>query len=389
MKATRRSPRHWPRCWAVAFLLLACTFPALAHKLSDGYLSLTVTNQQLVGRLEISLHDFEQSLGLDANGDGNVTWGEVQQREAEIKVYVQTRVAAAVDGTPVAFRAQALQINQRNDGGYVVVPLITGPWKGGHELTLNYSLMFDVDPLHLGLLKLEIDGTTKTGIFASDRRSLGFSIDPAVTRSTTSFGFLQFVREGVWHIWTGYDHILFLIALLLPAVLVHSGRQWHPTPAFKPALINVLKVVTAFTLAHSLTLSLAVLDVVRMPSRLVESTIAASVVLAAANNLKPFFRDRGWIVAFAFGLVHGFGFASALGELDLPRSALASGLVGFNLGVEIGQLAIVSLFMPIAFLMRSTWVYRRMALQAGSAVICLVAGGWCVERIFNLVFMPF
>jgi hypothetical protein len=389
MKAPRRSPRHWSRCLAFALFLLAGPFPALAHKLSDGYLSLTITNQRLVGRLEISLHDFEQSLGLDANGDGEVTWGEVQRREAEIKTYVQTRVAAAVDGTPVAFQAQALQINQRNDGGYVVVPLITSPWKGGHRLTLNYSLMFDVDPLHLGLLKLQVDGATKTGIFASDRRSLDFSIDPAVTHSTTSFGFLQFVREGVWHIWTGYDHILFLIALLLPAVLVLSGRQWHPTPDFKPALINVLKVVTAFTLAHSLTLSLAVLDVVRMPSRLVESTIAASVVLAAANNLKPFFRDRGWIVAFAFGLVHGFGFAGALGELDLPRSALASGLVGFNLGVEIGQLAIVSLFMPIAFLMRSTWVYRRMALQAGSAVICLVAAGWCVERVFNLAFMPF
>jgi hypothetical protein len=388
MKAARRSTLLRIRFLAGVVLLFAGLLPAFAHKLSDGYLSLAVTNQQLTGRLEISIHDFEQAIGLDANGDGDVTWGEVQRRETEIKAYAQARITAEVDGSPVPLQTQSLQINQRNDGGYVVVPLVSDAWKNGRELSLGYSLMFDVDPLHLGLLKLELEGTALTGIFASDRRTLSFSLGAGAAQ-TGGHGFAQFVREGVWHIWIGFDHILFLVALLLPAVFVIYGTRWEPTHAFKPALMNVLKVVTAFTVAHSITLSLAVLDFVHLPSRLVESTIAASVVVAAANNLKPFFRDRGWVVAFAFGLIHGFGFAGVLAELELPAGSLAAGLVGFNLGVEIGQLAIVAAFLPVAFLLRATPVYRRGAVQFGSVVICLVAGLWCVERIFNLRFMPF
>jgi hypothetical protein len=336
MKVSRRRLSLRFRSLAVAVFLFAGLLPALAHKLSDGYLTLAVTNRQITGRLEISLHDFEQSIGLDANGDGEVTWGEVQRREADIKAQVQSRITAEVDGLLVAFQAQPLQINQRGDGGYVVVPLVSAAWTDGRELRLGYSLMFDVDPLHLGLLKLEMDGTARTGIFASDRRSLAFSLagDAAPTNGRA---FVQFVREGVWHIWIGFDHILFLVALLLPAVFVIHGSRWEPTHAFKPALVNVLKVVTAFTVAHSITLSLAVLDVVHLPSRLVESTIAASVVVAAANNLKPFFRDRGWVVAFAFGLIHGFGFAGVLAELELPASSLAAGLSPRSRAVRFGH----------------------------------------------------
>jgi hypothetical protein len=191
----------------------------------------------------------------------------------------------------------------------------------------------------------------------------------------------------------GYDHILFLLALLLPAVLIittpSGGGVAQPVASFRPALYNVIKVVTAFTVAHSITLSLATLQVVRLPSRLVESCIAASVVLAALNNLRPFFRERAWMVAFAFGLIHGFGFASVLNDLGLPRGVLALALVGFNLGVEAGQLAIVAVFLPVAFVMRRTTLYRRGVFQLGSVAIILVASAWLVERAFNLKFMPF
>ena len=151
----------------------------------------------------------------------------------------------------------------------------------------------------------------------------------------------------------------------------------------------MLRIVTAFTVAHSITLTLATLEVVSLPSRWVEATIAASVVLAALNNLRPVFRGRRWTMAFGFGLVHGFGFASVLADLGLPRDALALALVGFNLGVEAGQLAIVAAFLPLAFALRRSVFYRRVVLWGGSLAIAAIAAAWFVERAFDLEFMPF
>jgi hypothetical protein len=194
----------------------------------------------------------------------------------------------------------------------------------------------------------------------------------------------QYVVEGTWHIWIGFDHILFLVALLLPAVLVRRDQAWNPSPGLGRAALEVLKVVTAFTLAHSITLSLAVLGFVSLPSRLVESVIAASVVAAALNNLRGTVDRRRWVVAFVFGLVHGFGFASVLAELGLPQGALALALVGFNVGVELGQLAIVAAFLPVAFALRATSFYRVGVLRFGSLCVAALAGWWFVQRALDL-----
>jgi hypothetical protein len=155
---------------------------------------------------------------------------------------------------------------------------------------------------------------------------------------------------------------------------------------FRQALAQVAKVVTAFTVAHSLTLSLAVLGVVAPPSRLVESLIALSVMIAAANNVVPVVTRYVWGVAFGFGLIHGFGFASVLVDLGLPKSALALALFGFNLGVELGQLAIVAAFLPFAFafLLRRTSSYRRWLMPAGSLAVAGIAMLWLVERSLDV-----
>ncbi len=220
-------------------------------------------------------------------------------------------------------------------------------------------------------------------------------------RSTAGSQFVDYAADGVWHIWIGFDHILFLLSLLLPAVgawVAGVGGQrpggsrratWQPVPRLGVAVWEVLRIVTAFTLAHSITLSLATLGWVSLPSRLVESTIAASVVLAALNNVFPFFQGRRWMVAFAFGLIHGFGFASVLADLGLPRDALALALLGFNLGVEAGQLAIVAVFLPLAYLLRHSKFYRWVVLWGGSLAIAAIAAAWFVERAFELKLLPF
>jgi len=200
-------------------------------------------------------------------------------------------------------------------------------------------------------------------------------------RASATAAFIEYLQAGLWHIWSGIDHLLFLLSLLLPAVLVRHGRRWEAVPLARPALLNIIQVVTAFTLAHSITLSLAAFDLVRLPGRLTESVIAASIVIAALNNVFPRVTEGRWRIAFGFGLLHGFGFASVLSEMGLPQGARLVSLIAFNLGVEAGQLAVVLAVMPLAFTLRSSAFYRRALLPWGSSAIAALALVWMVQRL--------
>ena len=380
-----RLPR-WPKAAMLALLgALAAPAPALAHKPSDSYLSLTVEGGAVSGRWDIALRDLDFAIGLDADGNGEITWGEVRARHAQIAAYAASRLSVSADGKPCAMTIGAQQIDEHTDGAYTVMPLRLGCAAAPSSLTIRYSLFADIDPQHRGLLNLSVDGATRTAIFGPQEPQQSFALGE--TRRWRQL--LDYGREGVWHIWVGFDHILFLLSLLLPAVGVWVFRRWQAVDRFGQAFWDVLRIVTAFTAAHSITLSLATLGWVSLPSRLVESGIAASVVLAALNNVWPVFHGRRWMVAFFFGLIHGFGFASVLIDLGLPRGALALALLGFNLGVEVGQLAIVAAFLPLAFALRRSWLYRRGVLVGGSLAIAAVAAVWFIERAFNLKFLPF
>jgi hypothetical protein len=194
-----------------------------------------------------------------------------------------------------------------------------------------------------------------------------------------------FIRAGMWHIWIGFDHVCFLLALLLPAVLHRTrrgatGGAWQPRERLGDVVREVLGVVSAFTLAHSITLALAALGWVSLPARLIETTIALSVAAAALNNLVRGI-DARWAVAFVLGLVHGFGFSSALAGLGLPGRGLVVALLGFNLGVELGQAAIVAVFLPLAFALRRTRFYRVVLIVASLAMAAL-ALHWSYLRAF-------
>lgn len=364
----------------IAIILATLAPSALAHKPSDSYLILKIEGAQVQGQWDIALRDLDFAIGLDGNGDGVITWGELRARHNAIAAYALPRLRINSDNMPCPTHATASLVDNHSDGAYNVLRFVAECNKPLTSIELNYSLLFDVDPQHKGLLRLEYKGTTTTGIFSPDKASQLFDL----TEITLLRQFLDYAKEGVWHIWIGFDHILFLLSLLLPAVLIHSMKQWKAVSGFRPAIIDVLKIVTAFTLAHSITLTLATLSIVTLPSRLVESAIAASVILSALNNVFPLFEGKRWMVAFAFGLIHGFGFASVLADLGLPQDALLLALVGFNLGVEGGQLAIVSIFLPLAYSMRHTLFYRRIVLQFGSGLIMILASIWLIERMFSL-----
>ena len=375
------------RALLVILALLLGASPALAHKPSDSYLAFKVDEAGgITGQWDIALRDLDFAIGLDADGDGNITWGETRAKHAEIAAYALARLAVQADGADCAVSVPEQLIDKHSDGAYTVMQLaLACSNKSPKQLTISYRLFADIDPQHRGLLKLESDGQARTAIFAPESRRQQFTLEKA-SRVTQ---FVDYAREGVWHIWVGFDHILFLLSLLLPAVLIWERARWQAAARFSTSFIEVAKIVTAFTLAHSITLSLATLGVVALPTRLVESAIAASVVLAALNNLRPILRGRRWMVAFGFGLIHGFGFASVLADLGLPSGALVLALVGFNVGVEAGQLAIVGVFLPLAFVLRRSWFYQRLVVVGGSLLIAAVASVWLAERAFNFKVMPF
>lgn len=368
----------------VLFLTLVAQI-AYAHKPSDSYLSLKLDGNKIAGQWDIALRDLDFALGLDANADGQITWGEVRSKHQEITAYALSRLQIRHAEQVCPNLIQEHLIDDHTDGAYAVLRFSAQCSANIEQLQIQYGLFFDIDPQHKGLLRLQAGEHTSTVIFGVERPTQNLSVQHANKLQQ----FLDYARDGVWHIWIGYDHILFLLALLLPAVVVRKERQWQAVAAFAPAFFEVLKIVTAFTIAHSITLSLATLDIIALPSRLVESTIAASVILAALNNIYPLFRERRWMMAFIFGLIHGFGFASVLGDLGLPQNTLVLALVGFNLGVEAGQLAIVALFLPATFLIRHTMFYRRVVLYGGSAVIALLATIWFLERAVDMKILPF
>ncbi|HEY8050336.1 MAG TPA: HupE/UreJ family protein [Ramlibacter sp.] len=357
---------------------------ALAHKPSDSYLTVRGGEQsaELAVRWDIALRDLDYVLELDRDGNGALTWGEVRTRADDITRYATSRLAFTAGDQPCEWSVAApLQLDHHSDGTYAVLSLAAKCGSFAHGLKMKYSALFDVDPTHRGLVQWIAPGglASQPLVFASDSAEQSLQLQAPSAWETLR----QYVVEGVWHIWLGYDHILFLLSLLLPAVLVRAASGWEAAPSLKRSLVEVLKVVTAFTLAHSITLSLAVLGFVSLPSRFVESTIAASIIFAALNNLRGAIEKKRWVMAFVFGLVHGFGFASALADLGLPQGALALALVGFNLGVEIGQMAIVSAFVPVAFWLRTTTFYRRWFMPVGSVVIALVALYWFAQRAFD------
>lgn len=374
----------------ILLVLEAVSLQAFAHKPSDSYLRISRSGPELTAEWDIALKDLELLVGLDADHNGEITWGELKAQRPAIEAHVLSRLKfteGEVDALTAPAESSSKQlvvtdfrVSQHSDGAYATL-LMRSDWPDEADpVTVHYRLLFDVDPTHRGLVLFNDGVSIGTHVLSPE--------SPVVTLRVGSHSmwqaFVEYVREGVWHIWIGLDHILFLVALLIPAVLIRTDSGWEQVAAFRPAWESVLKVVTMFTLAHSITLWLAVMEYVTLPSQWVESAIALSIVVTVINNLYPMIRLPGWAIAFGFGLIHGFGFANVLLDLGLSSTALALSLFGFNLGVELGQLAIVLTFLPMAYLLRATAFYRWGVMRAGSVLVGVIACIWMYERLFNV-----
>lgn len=371
---------------AGALALVAALAPAgaSAHTQSYGFLSVSVGDDALEGSIDLAVRDLDTAYNLDADGDGRIVWGEFRAREAEIGRAVLDRISIGAPGGQCALTSQPAAIDARGGETYLIIPFQGACPSLGGSLEIGYDLMFDVDAQHRGLVAVTSAGGTQSFVMTPEASRV--SLDPGSSSAAALFA--TFVWHGAHHIWIGYDHILFIITLLLGAVVARRAGAWAPVDGLGAALVAITKVVTAFTLAHSLTLGLAALEVVNLPVPLVESAIAATITLAAFNNIVPVVTRRLWLVAFFFGLVHGFGFANVLGDLNLPRQGLLTALFAFNVGVELGQLAIVLAVLPLLVLASRQASYGRVALPVASLVIAAIGAIWFVERAMGIAILP-
>lgn len=384
------------RLGAAALLCIALAFgagPARAHKASDAYLQLQRQGDTIDLRWDIALRDLDATLDLDANADRRLRWGEVRSRLPEIRAYALAHLSLQ-GGQCVLTEAEPPAVDDRIDGAYLVLRL-QAPCRTGAAIDIDYRLFREVDPTHRGLLRVQAaDGS------APVVRSLGPSGGstsvpwPAATAAAppeahAAAADTSFFRDGIHHILIGYDHILFLVCLLLPAVLRRRNGGWEPVGAWGDAIWPMLGIVTMFTIAHSITLALAGLKIVTLSPRIVEPGIAITIILAAFDNIRPILRGRRKLFSFLFGLIHGFGFAGALAELDLPLRDFVLALLEFNLGVETGQLMVVAVVLVALLALRHWPRYPPLVLRGGSALAVLVAAIWLGERVFDVKVLPF
>lgn len=360
---------------ALLLVLLLAGSLAQAHIASNSFLTLHVEGSSVSGAIELAIRDAELAVGLDRDGNGKVTWGELKSGQPALQDYVQGHLRLSGADGPCRLQFARVEVNDRVDGNYLWLPVTAECGSALRRLSIDYTVLDAEDPSHRGLLTLFANGTAQTAVLGG-----GGTRQFELKHVSSWSAFDEYLRAGVWHIWSGIDHLLFLLSLLLPAVLVRRQHRWEAVPIAAPAFLSIVKVVTAFTLAHSITLSLAAFDVIRLPSRLTESVIAASIIVAALNNVFPRVTQGRWRIAFAFGLLHGFGFASVLAEMGLPKGARLISLVAFNLGVEAGQLAVVLAIMPLAYFLRATPFYRRGVMPWGSSAIACLALFWFVQR---------
>jgi len=368
--------------WLLLFVLLLST-TAHAHKPSDSYLKLHVVDQQISGEWDIALRDLEYAIGIDTNGDGNITWSEVREHRDAIAAFAMHGLKIEGEGE-CSLQLSDLQIADHTDGAYAALMLAGRCANSPKEITIDYKLLFDIDPTHRGLLNLDFGGV-QTVVFSPDRKQIKFHLGGSGALAT----FLQYLQEGLWHVWTGWDHMLFLGGLMLPAVLRRTRKGWVPVHSLKVAVWDTFRIVTAFTIAHACTLSLAAMGVISLPSRLVETLVAATVIFAGLNNLIPMSQRGLWVLAFFFGLIHGTAIAGALLELGLPTDQRVLALLAFNIGVEGAQLALVCLVVPITYAFRYSTFYRRAVIIPGSVVISVIGMIWLIQRAFEIHLISF
>ena len=377
--------------------LLVCVFMlvtrhAFAHNPDTSYARVAIADNQIEVRLTLDLFTLQKIRPVDADGDQLVTRAELDAAAPEVVKFLRDFVRLEIDGQLVNIGESSPASMPSGTGDSIAAAdwhtangLVTFTFhhllrKPAHDVALLFDFFDTVGTRHTVLGAFEYRGRTEEVTFTETEPDYLLdtayaagknALPPSSNSQPSIMGSVgRFIKLGVEHIFLGYDHICFLLALLV----VSRFRE-------------MLKIITSFTVAHSITLIVAGLGIARLPSRLVECGIALTIIYVAFDNLRRKSTAHRWLLTFGFGLVHGFGFASVLSELGLPAVGRVRCLLAFNIGVEIGQLAIVSVALPILWLLAKRQLQARVAF-AVSVIVGLFGMGWFIERAFGLGFMP-
>ena len=339
---------------------------ALAHETTKSFVTLTRDGGDLTANLRIAFRDIEVAVWIDEDLDGQITWGETTRRINAVSDYVTAALIFDAGGPCDMTRTRA---GKSENGGLAYLDLTfqgTCPDPDA-ALRVTSRLFAEFDPDHRLFLTATIgDAVTTTLLGAAEP-----SVDLGADGQGSSGGFVAYFAEGVRHLLKGTDHLVFLLVLLLPAVATRGNPR--------QAAGRVLVAVTGFTVAHALTLTAAATSLLRPPTAPIEILIALSIVVTAIDNIRPFIPAPRTAVAAFFGLIHGFGFATALGALNLSGLGFAAALVGFNLGIEVAQVSIVLLVMPALYALNR----GRLILLAGSLGAIVMGLYWVWQRLLG------
>jgi hypothetical protein len=366
------------RKWiTILFVGATLASPVFAHKANTSYTRIHITDDHIDFVFVFDIATLLKLHTLDANNDKLVSRDEVIQAGPDVHAFLADHVRVFLDGRESSVGelhlTNWLAEDDAVDARYIHPtmvefhtrrPIISVPEK----FSLAYSLTEKLGDGHLNLVRIEGDRVEPVEFVLRKNEPEAehlTGLKPDLGRIMRRYFIL-----GVEHIFLGYDHILFLLALLVMA-----------------RFMDMVKVVTSFTVAHSVTLSLAALSVVTLPGRFIEIAIAGTIMYVAVENLWIKSTGHRWALTFAFGLVHGFGFANVLGELGLPAKGLARSLFMFNLGVEAGQLAIVLVMFPVIYWIGLQSYAARARVSASLAIFCFGLV-WLIERVFAITILP-
>lgn len=340
------------RCLAL-LLMLAATL-ATAHETTRSYVKIAQDGSNLTAEFRIAFRDIEVAAWIDENLDGKITWGETRQRLDAISTYVTSAISLNAGG-PCRLTLDKSDVTAESGTDYLVLGFNGVCPDALTPLKITSRLFTEIDPDHRMFLTATSGGATTTTV-------LGGSASEVTVSSATGGlwqSFFNYFVAGIEHLMAGADHLVFLFVLMLPAV----ASAINP----RKAALGVVAALTGFTLAHAVTLTAAATDTLRPPTAIIEILIAVSIIITAIDNVRPFIPAPRAAVAAFFGIIHGFGFASALGVLQLSGGGLAVALVGFNLGIEIAQVGVVLITLPVLYLIGKGELVMRLGSFAAAA----------------------
>jgi hypothetical protein len=359
------------RLLACLLAILSFAGEAHAHQTSLSYISVTEQRGAVTADMKMSFLDLEVAAGIDQDFDGKVTWGEARKSLERVSAYALSKTSL-IAGGPCRLSKKAAAPETLNGEGYLALQFDVQCPDRAAPVRVASSMFLEIDPTSRVLVSSRTGGEMETYVLGVQDQKAALVTPTADPSGDKKASFLSYFEEGVSHLLGGPDHLLFLLVLIIPAI--YAGRS------LKTVAAAALLPITGFTLGHALTLTAAASGLIRPPAQIVEILIAVTILLTAIDNVKRFIPGPRSVIAFAFGLIHGFGFASALGALSVSGWQMATALLGFNLGIETGQAVLALAVAPLLLLVRGPAKRFRIMPLGASMLAGAMAIFWIVQR---------